>query len=409
LLFVQTGICVLLLSGTGMFARSLWHLMRQDFGMHMQNVVVVEFEPGAGAGSDKSVLWSEALARIRALPGVEVATTFQTLPFGAHHIPPISVPGKSDPPNVGGQLPYLIAATPELFDILGIHIVQGRKFTAEDDRGELVVVVNETMARRVWPGEQAIGQCIRVGFDPSFDPSTEPGPPTPSAAVPCRRVVGVAKDVRQRSVVPIDNEAGLMQYYVPPSQTPGPPVGMGSTPGASGLIVRTTHDPLTLIDPIRRIVVNGDRSLPFVHVRPYLLALERQVRPWRMGLTLLGLFSILAVGVAAMGLYAAFAHAVSQRMREMGIRIAVGATPSRVILLILVEATRLASIGIAAGVFGAILGGRTVESLLYDFVPTDPFVLGCAAGGMIAVVFFATLIPAVRAARVDPNLILRAE
>jgi predicted permease len=409
LLCVQTTVCVSLLAGTGMFARSLYRLMQQDFGMHMDHVLVVEFERGrVGPDVDRVAIFTDALSRVRAVPGVQAATTFQTLPFEAHHVPPISVPGKADPPNIGGQLPYLIGATPEFFDLLGIDIVEGREFTAADDHGEPVVIVNQTMARGAWPNDTAIGKCIRIGFDPSFDPFTASGPPTTSA-VPCRRVVGVAKDVRQRNVVPIDNEAALMQYYVPPSQTPGPPGEMGFVPQANGLLVRTAMDPTRLVDPIRRLVVNGHGTLPYVRVRPYLESLERQVRPWRTGLTLLGMFSVLAIGVAAIGLYAAFAHAMTQRSREMAIRIAIGASPGAVMTMILREAARLALLGIAAGMVGAILGGRTLQSVLYGFVPADPLVLASAGVAMLIVIVAATLIPAARASRVDPNLILRAE
>ena len=211
LLVVQTGVCVVLLAGTGMFARSLYRLLQQDFGMRMDQVLVVEFEQGPDAVGDRGLFFEQALDRVRSLPGVRLATTFQTLPFGAHHVPPISIPGWPEPPDVGGQLPFLIAATPEFFDILGIEISQGRKFTAADGRGEPVAIVNETMARIAWPGDTALGKCIRIGFDPSFDPFSGTGSPTPSTAVPCRRIVGVARDVRQRSVVPTDNEAGLMQ------------------------------------------------------------------------------------------------------------------------------------------------------------------------------------------------------
>ena len=409
LLCIQTTVCVLLLAGTGMFARSLYRLMQQDFGMRMDHVLVVEFErSGVAPDVDRATIFTDALSRIRALPGIQGTTTFQTLPFEAHHVPPISVPGKAEPPNVGGQRPYLIAATPEFFDILGIEIVEGRTFTAVDDRTEPVVIVNQTMARGVWPHESAIGKCIRIGFDPSFDPLTASGPPTPSA-VPCRRVVGVAKDVRQRSVVPFDDEAALMQYYVPPSQTPGPPAGMGAVPHANGLVVRTTMDPARLVDPIRRLVVNGRGTLPYVQVRPYLQSLERQVRPWRTGLTLLAMFSALAIGVAAIGLYAAFAHAMTERRREIAIRIAIGASPTAVMTMILREALRLAMVGIAAGIVGAMLGGRTLQSVLYGFVPADPLVLASAGVAMVIVIVAATWLPAARASRVDPNVVLRTE
>ena len=343
--------------------------------MQMDNVLVVEFENRPGSAVDGDSLFDEALQRVRALAGVQAATTFQTLPFGAHHVPPISIPGRAEPPEVGGQLPFLIAATPEFFDILEIEILHGRKFTPDDDRGEPVVIVNDTMARGVWPGESAIGKCIRIGFDPSFDPFTSSGPPTPSAAVPCRRVVGVAKDVRQRSVVPIGNEAGLMQYDVPPSQTPGPPAGMGGAPGVHGLLVRTIGGPSGLIGPIRKLIVSARSDLPYLQVQRYTQALDEQLQSWRLGVTLLGMFSVLAVAVAALGLYAAFAHAVTVRTREMAIRVAIGASPASVVMMILWEAARLALVAIAAGAVGAFLGGRTLQSLLFGFVPDDPVVL----------------------------------
>jgi putative ABC transport system permease protein len=409
LLVVQTAVCVALLAGTGMFARSLYGLLRQDFGMQMDKVLVVEFEQGPGAASTRDSIVDDALDRVRALPGVQAATTFQTLPFGAHHIPPISVPGRAEPPSVGGQLPFLIAATPEFFDILGIEILQGRKFTSDDARNEPVVIVNETMARGTWPSETAVGKCIRIGFDPSFDPFTAAGPPTPSDKVPCRRVIGVAKDVRQRSVVPIENEGGLMQYYVPPAQTPGPPAGLGGKPGSSGLLVRTVNAPSRLANSIRTAVVHGSHDLPYLHVDPYAQMLERQVHPWRLGVTLLAMFSLLAMAVAALGLYAAFAHAVAIRIREMAVRIAIGASPAKVARMILLDASRLATIGIAVGALGASLGGRSLQSILFGFVPGDPVVLATAGAAMLFVVLAATWLPARRASRVEPSVLLRAE
>ena len=146
-----------------------------------------------------------------------------------------------------------------------------------------------------------------------------------------------------------------------------------------------------------------------MRVQPYAQLLDRQVHPWRLGVTLLGMFSILAMAVAALGLYAAFAHAVSVRTREMAIRIAIGSSPARVVTMILGEAARLSIVGIAAGGFGAVLGGRTLESLLFGFVPGDPVVLGCAGCAMLLVVLVATWLPARRASRVDPHAILRAE
>jgi predicted permease len=409
LLVVQTAVSVLLLAGAGMFGRSLYVLLQQDFGLRMDDVLVLEFEQGPGVPPQQDQIFAEAIDRVRALPGVQSVTPFRTLPFGGHDVPPIAIPGRPDPPNMGGQLPYLIAATPELFDILGVKIVQGRRFVAADDRGEKVTIVNETMAREGWPGESALGKCIRIGFDPSFDPSTAAGPPVPSATLPCRRVVGIAKDVRQRSVVPTDYEDRLMQYYVPMSQVPDPPGAIAPGPRVGGLLVRAVSDPSNLIVPLRRLIVNGRANLPYVQVRPYVELLQRQLQPWRLGATLLTMFSALAVAVAAMGLYAAFAHAVVERRQEMAIRVAVGASSGMVVAMILREALRLSAVGIVIGTAGGLIAGRSVQSILFGIVPADPLVLGGAAAAMLIVVAIATSLPARTASRADPNALLRAE
>ena len=406
LLLAQTAICVLLLAAAGMVSSSLWRLLRQDFGMRLENVVLLHFEDEADQEQHPELL-SAALERIKALPGVAQATTYQTLPFRGHHVPPISVPGRAEPPSVGGQWPFLIAATPELFDILDIRIVDGRSFSRDDARGPLVVIVNETMARELWPQERAVGKCVRAGFDPAWDPETAGGPPTASTALPCRTVVGVARDVRQRQVVPVGNEHRLMQYYVPPSQVPGPPAGIPDGPSVRGLLVRTSSDSAALMPAMRRLVGGGRADAPAVLVRPYEDVLEGQVEPWRVGASLLTIFSALAIAVGMLGIYAAFAHAVSVRRREMAIRVAIGAHPASVTRMVLGEASRLAAIGIGAGIVGAIWAGRSLQTVLFGIKATDPLVLGGAAAAMLLVVIVATAVPAVRAGAANPVTLLR--
>lgn len=405
LLLVQTALSMVLLAGAGMFAQSLYKLAAQDFGMDMRGVLVVQFDRGPEV-PDRNAIFTRALDQIRALPGVDTVTPIDTVPFTGFNVPPISVPGRPDPPSVGQQLPFMIASTPELLKILDVRVVEGRTFAAADDHGPLVVIVNQTMARQVWPGESAIGKCIRIGFDPDFDPQFATGPPTPSNKVPCREVIGVARDVRQRSVVPSDNEAHLMQYFVPFSQEPKPAF---LPPGTQirGLMLRASGGVDTLALPIRRLLI-GDRSdLPFVRVVPYTQLLDRQLRPWQLGTTLLGVFSALALGVAAMGLYAAFAHAVAERRREMAIRLAIGARPGGVLTLVLREAMVMAAVGIAAGGTTAILAGRWVQSLLFETAPSDPLVLASAAAVMLIVALAATFWPARAASKADPNILLR--
>ncbi len=407
LLLVQTALSTVLLAGAGMFGQSLRKLAAQDLGMKMDEVFIVSFEQGPGDVPGRNELFAAALEKIKALPGVELVSPIDSLPFTGFNVPPISVPGHAEPPRVGEQLPFLIASTPESLKILGIDVVEGRTFTAADDRGAPVVIVNETMARGVWPGESAIGKCIRIGFDDDFDPELAVGPPTPSDKVPCRAVIGVARDVRQRSLVPVDNEAHLMQYFVPFAQVPRPPFAVASWPQIRGVLLRASSGIDGLAPQIRRIVVGQRTDLPFVRVAPYTASLDRQLRPWRLGTTLLGMFSALAVGVAAMGLYAAFAHAVAERRREMAIRLAIGAGPAGVLRLVLRESLTTAAVGVAIGSAASLVSARWVQSLLFETAPSDPVVLGFAAAIMLTVALAATLLPARSASKADPNILLK--
>jgi putative ABC transport system permease protein len=406
LLLVQTTLSVVLVAGAALFGRSLSNLAEQDLGMNTDGVVLVQFEQGPGA--QRGDLFRAALERVRSLPGVHAATPIQTIPFTGFHVIPVSAPGSTASPSVDGQLPYLIAATPELFDILGLRIVQGRRLVEADGRGAPVVVVNESMARALWPGENAVGKCIRIGFDPSFDAFNTGGPPEPPPSAPCREVIGVVRDVRQRSVVPSGIEGRLMQYFVPFSQVPLPP-GAGGGPGMNGILLRASVGPESLAHAIRRVVMDGRTNVPFLNVRRYSELMERQMRPWRLGAMLLSLFGALALTLAAIGLYAAFAHSVGERRHEMAIRIAVGAEPRGVLVMVLREAARLACAGALCGCAVTILAGRWLQSLLFGTAPTDPLALGSAAGLMIAVALAATLLPARTASRSDPNSLLRAE
>jgi predicted permease len=406
LLLVQTTVSVLLLAGAAMFGTSLYKLAAQDFGMQMNGVVLVQFEPGPG-GAGRGQIFKDVLERVRNIPGVQMATFIDAIPFGGFNVPPIAVPGRAEPPNVGGQLPRLTAATPEYLKILGIDVVEGRTLTTADDRGEPVVLINQAMARGTWPGESAIGKCIRIGFDPDFDPQFAAGPPTPSEKVPCRRIVGVTRDVRQRSLLPVDNETRLMEYYVPYAQVPKPPFAEQDGPPVRGLMLRTTLSAGVLATPLRRLIVGGRTDLPFLQVQPYASLLDRQMRPWTLATTLLVWFSALALGVAAVGLYASFAHLVAERRREMAIRLAIGAEPGGVLLMILRESMTLAGIGVICGSVAAVVGGRWIQSLLFATTPSDPIVLVSAAMVMLVVAAGATLLPARTASKVDPNTLLR--
>ena len=201
-----------------------------------------------------------------------------------------------------------------------------------------------------------------------------------------------------------------MQYFLPFSQAHiGPPFAPGG-PRIQGLLLRTTGPPIESIEgAIRRLVVDGRTDLPFLRVRPYTELMEPQIRPWRNGTALLALFSGLALVVAAIGLYAAFAHSVGERRREMAVRIAIGARPGGVLLMILREATMLAFGGILCGSVAAMIAARWVQSMLFGTSGSDPLVLGAAAALMLLVAALATFLPARTASHADPSALLRAE
>ena len=404
LLFAQTAMSVLLVAGAGFFGRSLQALTSQDFGMQMDGVIVADFPPEEG---DHGAWFREAVDRVRALPGVEQASLFDNLPLKGFNVPPIAVPGRPMP-EVDGQLPYLEATTPAMLQMLGVRLIDGRLLTAADASGPMVVLVNESMARGVWPGQRAVGQCIRIGFDPDFDPMTAVGPPTPSEKVPCREVVGVVHDVRQRSVIPTGNEARLMQYFVPMSQTPRPPFAPDDS-HVGGILLRARVSATTLAPEIRRLVGSGRPDMPFLRVAPYASVLDRPLHPWTLGVTLMSLFGGLASLVASVGLYAAFAHAVARRRKEIAIRMAIGAAPAMVRALVLRDAFVLTGAGCVAGIIGAVAAARTMTSLLFGTTPLDPVVLAGACGLMLLIAAGATFVPARAAARTDPHRLLRTD
>ena len=250
LIATQVALCTVLLFGAGLFLRSLQRLEAQDLGFSTARLVLVTLDfRDPLIGTERDRIYTEAAQRLTTLPGVTGATILQAMPFGNFNVPPISVPGHPEPPSVGGQMPYLYAATPAYLALMNVRLREGRLFTDRDRRGSpFVVLVNETFARTVWPGQSAVGKCIRAGFGLA---AGEPTPLAP-ATLPCREVVGVVRDSRARSLRPTGNEAKLMQYYVPFGQQPEP--FMHAASQVSALLVGTAGDPQRLISPLRRFI-----------------------------------------------------------------------------------------------------------------------------------------------------------
>ena len=406
LLIVQTTLSVLLITGAGMFAQSYRRMAGENHEARLADVLIVTFDDGPGSVRDQDQLLTDAVGRLRKVAGVESTTLFAALPVGgAIHRPPISVPGVGEP-RLDGTPPSLIEVTPESFDILRIDIVQGRRFTAEDDRGAPVVIVNETMARAVWPGTTALGKCLRIGF-PSSDPGISRGPSGPPATAPCREVVGIARDWRRASSRG-RGERRQMYYYVPFSQAPSLPPWMMQGPRAEGLLVKQAGVEAST-EQIRLAVTGGRTDLPFVEVRSYTSLNGPRVSHWLIGTQLLLIFGALALATAALGLYAAFAHSVAERRHEIAVRLAVGASRQRVLLMMLLEGATVAGRGAINGVVVATLVGWAARSIIFDLSSPGLLVIAAAMLIVLIVAAVATWLPARTASRAEPCELLRRD
>ena len=205
----QVALCTVLLVGAGLFVRSMQRVQAQDLGFSTARLLYVTIDfLGASGGRERDRAYEDAVARVRTVPGVTGATVTQGMPFASHYIPPVNIPGYQLPPPNVEQLPILYSATPDYLAMMDVQLREGRLFTDADVRGApLVALVNETMARKVWPDRSAVGRCIRAGMgDPSLG-----DPMSAAALLPCREVVGVVRDSRARSLRTEGSEARLMQ------------------------------------------------------------------------------------------------------------------------------------------------------------------------------------------------------
>jgi predicted permease len=400
----QVALCTVLLFGAGLFVSSLRRIESQNLGFSTDKLLLAELTfREALAGPDKDLAYEEAVRRVAALPGVSAATVVDAVPFGFHHVPPISVPGHAKAPGEDYQLPELYGATPEYLALLQVTPVAGRLFNARDDaHAPLVVLVNEAMARTVWPGESAVGKCIRFGYDSNAPPS-----PAASANLPCREVVGVVRDSRVRSLQPTGREASLMQYYAPFAQLPALPLpGMSAV---NAILVGTTGDERQKIGAVARALQSSTAAPAYARVRPYQDLIDPQLRSWRLGATLFSIFGALGLGLASLGVFGVISYLAAGRTKEMGIRLALGETRTNIGRIVVVQALRLVGGGVAAGLAIAIGAAPAVQSLLFQTSSRDVGVAAGTAVVLLGVGILAAVLPAWRLSRLDPIRALRVE
>lgn len=403
---VQVGLCTVLLIGAGLFVRSLERVQSQDLGFTTDGILFVTLDfQGYATGREKDAIYESALQRVRTIGGVQRATLVEAFPFGPFHVPPLSVPGHPEMPTLGGQPPFMYPATTEYLAMMGVLLRQGRLFNQRDRRGSpLVVLVNESMARTLWPGESAIGKCIRAGYAPDLLEIMSPMEAVTHA--PCREVVGVVKDMRARSLRAEGHEARQMQYYVPYEQVPAPPSPQFAV--ANGMFVQA-DDPARVSGLVQLAIQRGLERSAHVRVRRYQDLIDPQLRTWRLGASLFSLFGALALGIAAVGLFGVISYLIGQRTREIGVRIALGASRRRVWSLVIVDAIKLVAGGIVVGAIAAMAAGPLVRDMLFRTSPWEPVNAVTAVAVLLLVTALAAVLPAWRAGRVDPLGALRAD
>jgi predicted permease len=336
----------------------------------------------------KQAEWAALSDRLQSVaqssPGVLSATHTVSVPFagGVGRGVPF-VPGRDSLGRFGRFT--LQAGSASYFETVGTRIVRGRGFTEQDGPNSLpVVVITEAMARALWPGQDAIGKQMRIGPD----------------TMPFLTVVGVAEDVRSQQIRSDPN----LWYYLPMVQ-------YRKLFGAAGgnLFVRVQGRANDVMPALRQRLQAEMPAPGYVKLASMRELVEPQRRSWEFGATMFVAFALLALTVAAIGLYSVIAYAVAQRTRELGVRIALGASAGSVLRLVVGQGVLFALAGITLGCAAALLAARWVEPLLFNVSARDPVIYGIVAGLLLFVATAATLRPAIRAMQVDPLVALRAE
>ncbi len=384
----QVALSLVLLVVSGLFLRSLKKATDVDPGFDARHAAALSLDLGLqGYTAERAGLFYRQLAeRAAAIPGVRSVSLASVAPLsGTMWGTEVELEG--EPAATGREArarsAYFSAIWPQFFRTLDIPLLAGRDFGAADVRGAPpVVIVNETFARRSWPGQNPVGKRLKLWGDDE----------------PFREVVGVARDSKYDELT----EDPRPFLYVPERQ-------MTTVPQAMTLLVRTAGDPASAVGPLRSLLHEMDADLPLFDVR----TLERQILDRldkeRGASSLLGIFGALALVLASLGLYGVMAYAVAQRTREIGVRIALGAARRDVLGLFVREGLRLCLIGVAVGVVLAAGLTRIVARFLYGVTPTDLLTFIAVALLLTGVAALASYVPALRAARVDPMVALRAE
>ena len=388
LVVAELAFALMLLVGAGLLARSVVRLLDVDKGFDANNLLTMEINSvGARYQSDAAVFEYHDRVRdvVRGLPGVVSVGVVNQLPLGGN-VDSYGVTAQDKPSANPEEVPsgdrYVVSA--DYLRTMRIRVVDGRAFTEADERDttNMVALVSQALAQRLWPGESAIGKRIRMG-----------GPQRPF-----RTVIGVTANVRHTGLDATETQ----QFYVPERQ-------WFFSDNQEMLVVRTKGDPTAMVGAVRRAIQQIDPAQPVVKVAAMEQVIAASTAQRRLALTLFACFAVAAVLLAVAGIYGVLAGNVAERTREIGLRAALGATPRNILGLVVGQGARLAVAGLALGLFGAFALTRSLRALLFGIGAHDPTTTVAATLLLLATTLLACLVPAVRAVRVDPSQAFRVD
>ncbi len=412
LVTLQIAMALVLLIGAGLMINSFVRIQNNPLGADPKGLLTFDFRfsrdeaikeygryRNAGLWDVNPVTtqtFQRVYERVQGLPGVQSAAGASTPPLAGALGMGFLVEGRPAPPpgNNGqpGQTASYIAVTPNYFATLRTPIVQGRDFNDRDTvAAPFAVIINQTMAKRFWPTENPIGKYLKMDYVPDE---------------PLREIVGVAADIRmnrqQRQIGPT--------VYVPYLQQTPRWMGAGYAARAGMyFVLRTTGNPMSLSASVRQALAEVDPNKPVANIRTVEEYLDQQVQYVRLYVLLLGIFGAIAAGLAAIGIYGVMAYSVAERTREIGIRMALGASARDVLKLVVLHALLLLSIGLTLGLVGSFALTRYLKSALYEVTATDPATYLSVSLMLAAVAVAACLVPTRRAVSVNPTVALRYE
>src|SRR5262249_21482619 len=378
LVISEVALALVLLTGAGLLIRSFVRLRNVETGFDPNNVLTMQFSLSGvnfDEGDQIAAFYQRLIERLQTAPGVRSAAAISRIPLaGDRSTSGLNIEGRPALPGEQREVHYRVI-TPGYFKTMGIPLRAGRDLTEQDNaEAPRVALINQTLARKYWPGEDAVGKRIKLG---------------PNANSPWISIVGVVGDARSFS---LENEA-LPEAYVANLQSP---------PDRMRLVARTDVAPLSLVSTVKEVVRSLDKDTPFSQVATMEQLLANSVTSRRLNLALLAVFAVIALALAMAGIYSVMSYTVTTRTREIGVRVALGAQAKDILRLVVAQSVRPALAGVATGLLASFALTRLMTKLLYGVSATDPVTFIAVAVLLIVVALLAALVPAQRATKVDP-------